>query len=740
MYTATAEPPADSTDLNSDDNAPVGAWQWLENLPSELGYGIVTSAVIASSVWGYRRVRNPRPSNELGVTDRQSTETPRSLPPAPRRFVNRERELQALDAVLERAGTSPAVQVAIVSGMRGVGKSAVGSAWAHSRKDKFVDGTLTGAFSRRRSPGGVSVSDVLADFLGELGTSDVAMPTTLAERRRLYERLTRDRRMLIVLDDVDQPAQAQQLLPSGGGSVVLVTSAHRLEELVRDGAQPVIVDPLDDHAARSLLDDFANSERTASEETATRTVLEACGGLPIALCVCGARLATRPDRSIGWLAEQLQQQTRLRTLSPAGEFNSSAVFTSAYHDLRQGEAFMYRRLSAHTGADFAAAAAAAAAGLDLVAASRLLEELEEAYLLQDIGGGRYRAHELVRAHMSAIADSEEPESSREEASARVIDWYTAAARHADHAVTDERLRLGESEPVEAENLPSLDGPNAAFSWFSIERFNVLDAQRAALERDMFERVWQLAEALWPLCASHKRFTEWVSSHEAGVSAGEALGDQRVIARMRSQLARAYAELGRHAEARREMDLALDAVEQTGDERLAASVVEFDGVCRLRAGELAPALSAFGAARDAFQRVGVPRGVALQDYHIGWALVLAGDDALALEPLDRAERAMREIGDEINVGRALIRKGEALKNLGHDTQARAALRQALASLESAGVEFEQAEAHEALAVLAERDSDIARARAHRQRAYRLYRELGHPRAEELREMLETADTI
>lgn len=717
----------------------MGVSHWIENLPSEVAYGVVTSAVIASGVWGYRRVRRSSQVLDMSVGDPRSSDAPRNLPPAPRQFVNRESELQALDRVLERAEQSPAVQVAIVSGMRGVGKSAVGSAWAHRNQDAFADGTLTGDFSRRRSPEGVSVSDVLADFLGELGTSDVAMPSTLAERRRLFERLTRDRRMLVVLDDVDVPAQALELLPSGGGSVVLVTSAHRLEELVRGGAQPVIVDPLDERAARSLLDEFASDERTASDESATRAILEACGGLPIALCVCGARLATHPDRSVAWLAEQLQQHTRLRTLSPVGEFDASAVFTSAYHDLRQGEAFMYRRLAAHAGADFAPAVAAAAADLDLVATLGLLEKLEDAYLLQGVGGGRFRPHELVRVHMVAIAEDEEPEPSRERASARVIDWYAAAARSADHAVTDERLRLGEGEPVEAENLPVLDGPSDAFRWFAVERFNVLEAQREALEREMFERVWQIAEALWPLCASHKRFTEWVTSHQAGVLAGEALGDQRVIARMRSQLARAYAELGGHPEARREMDLALDAVNMTNDERLGASVIEFDGVCRLRAGELAEALSAFGAARDAFEVVGVRRGVALQDYHIGWSLVLAGDDMLALEPLDRSERAMREIGDAINVGRALTRKGEALMNLGQDELARSALSDALESLEPAGVEFEQAEAHEALAALAERDSDGARARVHRQRAYQLYRELGHPRAQELLELLETADT-
>jgi tetratricopeptide (TPR) repeat protein len=585
----------------------------------------------------------------------------------------------------------------------------------------------------------VSVSDVLADFLGELGTSDLAMPDTLAERRRLFERLTRDRRMLVVLDDVDVPAQAQPLLPSGGGSVVLVTSAHRLEELVRAGAQAVIVDPLDERAARSLLEEFASDERLGADTGATGLVLEACEGLPIALCVCGAQLATHPDRSVAWLAQQLEQHARLRTLSPPGEFDASAVFTAAYHDLRQGEAFMYRRLSAHAGTDFAPAVAAAAAELDLATTLRLLESLEDAYLLQGVGDGRYRPHELVRAHISAIAAVEEREANRERAAVRVIDWYAAAARSADHAVTDERLRLGEERPVEAENIPTLEGPGDAFRWFAVERFNVLEAQQGALEREMFERVWQIAEALWPLCASHKRFTEWVSSHQAGVLAGEALADERVIARMRSQLARAYAELGRHPEARREMILALDAVNLTDDARLGASVIEFDGVCRLRAGELAEALAAFGAARDAFEAVGVRRGVALQDYHIGWSLVLAGDHMLALEPLDRAEAAMRAIGDAINVGRALTRKGEALMHLGQDDRARSALTDALRSLESAGVEFEQAEAYEALAALAERDGDSARARLHRQRAYRLYRELGHPRAQDLLELLQTAET-
>jgi len=718
---------------------PVG--HWLENLPSELAYGVATSIVVAAGGWGYHRLRHGQTLRQLERPPATPIDVvPRSLPRAPQRFVNRERELAALDEALARARHSPAVQVAVVSGMRGVGKSAVGSQWAHRNQSEFTDGALTADFSRRRNPTGVSVSDMLADFLEELGVSEVAMPTGFAERKRLFERITTGRRMLIVLDDVDFPTQAIDMFPAGSGSVVVVTSAHPLEELVRGGAQPVILDPLEEQAARGLLVEMTSLRRIDDDPKATRAVLQACGGLPIALCVCGARLATHPGRTVGWLAEQLQAQQRLETLSPPGAFDATAVFTSAYHDLRQGEATLYRRLAAHPGPDFSPAAAAAAAGLELQVTVGLLARLEDAYLLQAEGDDRFRPHELVRDHMRVCAIAEETQQNREAATARVIDWYTAAARAADHAVTDERLRLGETEAIPAGNLPELAGPKAAFGWFAIERNNVLAAQHEALERELFERVWQIAEALWPLCASHKRFTEWVTSHETAIQAGEALEDQRVIARMRSQLARAYAELGKHESAREEMTLALDAAELIQDERLAASVVEFDGVCRLRAGEYRQALTAFGQARAAFQARGVKRGVALQDYHIGWCLVLIGDYELALEPLERAEKALRQIDDPINVGRALVRQGEALTSLGRDALARKALEQALPALETAGVEFEQAEAHEALAALAEGDSDLDRARVHRQRAYRLYRQLGHPRAEDLLvSMPEAADT-
>ena len=717
---------------------------WLSNLPSELAYGLATSLVLAVGGWGATRIRRKRTAPDVVSVQPVPVPVPRVLPRAPQRFVNRERELAALDDLLVRAQDSPSPVIAVLSGLHGVGKSAIGSLWVHRNHGRFTGGVLSADFSRRRNPH-AEVSDVLGDFLRELGTSDLAMPTTLATRQRLFEQLTANSKLLLLLDDIDQPAQALNALPAGGGSIVVVTSAFRLEELVRGGAQPIFLEPLDETQARRLLVEMAGRTRIDGEPTAIRTVISACGGLPIALCVCGARLATHPDRTVAWLAGQLESwPERLSTLSPPGEFDVRAVFSVAYEDLAESVAMLYRQLGLHPGPDFAAPAAAALAGIPLASASALLEQLEDACLLQSDEDGRWRPHDLIRDHMRSCAANDESEDGREHAIRRVVDWYTAAARVADHAVIDDRLRLGDDTNVTASDLPRLCSPREAFAWFAVERRNVIAAQREALDREWYDRVWQIAEALWPLCASHKRFTEWIASHEAAILAGERLDDDAVLARMRSQLARAYAEranagLGDEARVEAEMDLALGAARAAGDQRLLASVIEFGGVCQLRAGQLARALESFRQARAGFEACGLERGVALQDYYIGSCLILAGDHELALDPLERAQATMERLGDDINVGRSLLRRGEALQRLKRHSEAGEALADAIDVLDRAGIGFEQAEAHETLAQIADDAHDVTAARTHRQSAYRLYRELGHPRADTLLAMLEGVGT-
>jgi tetratricopeptide (TPR) repeat protein len=663
--------------------------------------------------------------------ERQAEAVPRNLPRAPLRFVNREPELTALDLMADRAKVASAPKVAVLAGMHGVGKSAVGAAWANRNRDRFDDGDLFGDFSRRRRGSVVDVSEVLADLIRDLGTADVAIPAGFGARQRLFQKLTTHRKLLLLLDDVDQSAQVLPVIPAGAGSMVVVTTNYDLEELFWEGAELIQLDPLEPPAAKQLLEQMAGSDRAGAEPDSINELIALCGGLPIVLCVCGGTLALHPTRSVAWLVDRIRSApNRLAALSGTGAFALEAVLDLAYRDLPDSVARQYRRLGLHPGPDIVVEAAAALGNLAVTHAADLLETLCSTHLIETPAIGRFRLHDLVRLHALGCAQRDDTDEDRCGSIRRLVDWYYAAARSADRSVVYDRLRLTDGLEVLANDVPVFVGARAAFDWFATERGNVLAAVRAAFEREWDDRVWQFSEALWPLCASHKRFGEWIESHQMAVSSSVRLGDRAAEARVRSQLARAYAEIGDADQTDNQMTAAREAAAVCANAMLRASVIEFGGVCDLRLDRPAAALEAFREARERFAACGSARAIALQDLYAGTALLRLGEHREALAALDVALGGLEAVGDEISVARVLVRRGEALRWVGRPEEAELALVGAVEIMERLGILFEQAEAYEELAALAEGLWDGDTARRHRRRAYHLYRELSHPRADDL----------
>jgi tetratricopeptide (TPR) repeat protein len=734
---------------------------WLDSLPSEVAYGVITAALIALAAWTYSRLRPSRPdipSEERGnnffnqptimvetieelhlhPAKSSSPPTPTYLPRGPLRFFNRKSDLADLDEVLEKSRDSPGPTVAVINGMHGVGKSAIGIHWARQKRDLFPGGSLFGDLSKRRHGGKVEPSDVLGEFLEELGTPEMAIPSDLAGKQKLFERRTSNRRLLMVLDDVDHAAQALPLLPAGAGSLVLVTTNFQLDELFREGAMPLPLRPLDRDMSFETLAEMAGKDRLDGEPIAVNALIKVCGGLPVALCVCGGSLAAHPERTVSAIADEIANAPRLlRALSPAGEYEAEAVFDFAYRDLPANGRLVYRRLGLSPGVDFTPSSVAALADISTGEAGKALDLLLSAHLLDAPKPGRHRPHELVREHMQASAEAEEESNTRVDALRRMVDWYYASLQVADRAVFEDRLRLSDLASVEARGVPQIESEASAFDWYDSERRNVMAVLRAAFEHEWDDRVWQIAETLWPLAANRKRFSEWIESHELAIRSAKRHEDRAVEARMRSQLARAFSERGEAGRASEEMADARAAVDACDNEMLKASVTEFGGVCQLEAGDTSLALESFRQARSIFESCGSERGQAIQDYHIGWALVRGGDPKSALQPLAAGQATMERIEDKLTLGRILLRRGEALAHLGRHSPARAELAKAIDTLKDIDIWFERAQAHERLSEVAEAESDPSQARAQLQSAYRIYREFGHPRADQLLIALENS---
>lgn len=178
---------------------------------------------------------------------------PEQLPMAVPDFVGREAELAHLDACLEAQTDRPTtVIISAVSGMAGVGKTALALRWAHRVTGRFPDGQLYVNLRGYDEDDAVSPADVLRGFLEALGVPPPRIPADLDARIGLYRSLLTSRRVLVVLDNARDCDQVRPLLPGAGRAVVVVTSRDQLNGLVAaECAKPLTLSVLTD--AESIL-------------------------------------------------------------------------------------------------------------------------------------------------------------------------------------------------------------------------------------------------------------------------------------------------------------------------------------------------------------------------------------------------------------------------------------------------------------------------------------------------------
>jgi hypothetical protein len=317
------------------------------------------------------------------------------------------------------AGGQVGPRVAVLSGLPGVGKSALAVRLAHQLAGRFgrppLYADLGGLGVGRRDP-----AEVLGNFLHALQGPDEAMPTGLEERADLYQSLLADERALVVLDNAADAGQIRRLLPEGRWCLAIATSRARLATL--PGVRLVNLEVLPEPAAVELLGTLAGPERIAADRQAAREVVRACGGLPLAVRIAGARLRSRPVWTVGTLAEELADRRRRLGRLKVEDLDVRASFALSYDDLPEGVARTFRLLGLLAGPESTAGVAAALTGDDPAAAKDAMEGLVDAQLLEVVAPGRYRLHDLLYLFARERLEAEELEAVRRAALERVEGW------------------------------------------------------------------------------------------------------------------------------------------------------------------------------------------------------------------------------------------------------------------------------------------------------------------------------
>ncbi|AEW94540.1 MULTISPECIES: NB-ARC domain-containing protein [Streptomycetaceae] len=666
---------------------------------------------------------------------------PDQVPPLTVRFVNRRADLAALDHWSAGLGAAGLVGVGVLRGLPGVGKTATARRWAHEARDRFPDGQLFADFAELRDRAGGDVSEALRAFLTGLGVSDACMPDSLAGRSELYRQRSRGRRLLVVLDDVDQPAQVRALIPAGPGSAVLVTSHGTLGELIAlDGARPLPVEPLDpDSGLRVLADRLGlGPDAVEAERPALERLVELCAGLPVALHVVAARLLTEPHLTATALAAELaDERRRLAAMSLPGDHSVSAVLTTAYAQLPADAARLYRLLGSLPGRTFDLGTAAAAAGLAPDDTGTLLATVHQAGLLETTPDRRYRFHDLVRLHAREQARRHEPPEAERELTARVATHYLALTALADRAVRADRLRVADLDGLlrDAPDPFAEPGGPAPLDWLEAERANILAVLRATARHGLHTVTWQLAEAFTVLFLHHRHLGDWRESLELGARAAAEDVAPAAEARLRSMLSRPLMDLAEYDRARAELRTATACADAAGNTELAASVREFTGRYWDRF-DPAKAVDAYRESLELNLRAGQARGAAIARYFLGCAQDAGGDPRTALETLRAARDGLLARDDLRMAARVTAAIGTAHDHLGETAEAVRALDEAARTLREQRATHYEAQALTALADLLERTGGDRRTLlAALRRAHEILHEGGSPQAPALRARLD-----
>jgi DNA-binding SARP family transcriptional activator/tetratricopeptide (TPR) repeat protein len=518
----------------------------------------------------HQRILNAAPELAAPVarTEPAPTPVPRQLPAPPRLFTGRAAELARLDTLLDdRPDTGGAVVISAIGGTGGIGKTWLALHWAHTRLDRFPDGQLH-VDLRGFDPAGQPVALVTAvrGFLDGLGVDPATIPVDPDAQVRLYRSLVAGKRMVIVLDNARDTEQVSPLLPGSPTCTVLVTSRRHLGGLVTaHGAHCVDLDVIPEHEARDLLTRHLGHDRVAAEPEAVDELVACCAGLPLALGIVAARATRHPGFPLAVLADELRDRSgRLDALDPGDpQATVRTVLSWSHHALSDAAGMAFGLLSLAPGPDIGLPAAAGLLAQPAGATRALLNELENACLVQQHAPGRYRMHDLVRLHAAEYATQRHGPAERDSALRRVLDCYLHIAHAADRLLDSRRpvVRLEAGvpvgEPPEPQDMP------AALAWFETEHANLAEAQRAALDHGRHLEVWLLAWVLTTFHARRGHRQDDLSAWRAAVDAAAHLPDL-AAARAHRYLGRAQGELDRHDDASRHLHRALALAERHRD--------------------------------------------------------------------------------------------------------------------------------------------------------------------------------
>jgi DNA-binding SARP family transcriptional activator len=567
---------------------------------------------------------------------------PRSLPYDLPDFTGREEELARLLAAAEAPGHG-SLRLIAIDGMAGSGKTALAVHAAHSLAARFPDGQMfvdLRGFTAQQQP--LEPAEALDLLLRTLRIPGEQIPEGLVERSALWRMATSDRRLLILFDNVRHAADVERLLPSGPGSLILVTGRTRMTSL--DGAVTLSLDLFSPEEALDLLGGVIGHARIEAEPDAARTLVSSCGQLPLAVRIAAARLHNRPQWSILTMVDRLRDRAARLDQLDLDDRSVATMIGLSYDTLPRDRQTCFRLLGVHPGVEFEVHAVAALTAMPLARVELILEDLLDARLLTQHTQSRYKFHDLVRSYADGLARAIESDKERQTAVRHLLEYYLETADRTAEILQPGRQRVEIEFSYRGDCEPGIVDAVSALAWLDREYPNIQSALNYARRNEIDRYTAYLPRSLTHYLQLRGRVDELIELLNAAVAASRRLQDP-VFERLNlMNLAAPYWHLGRPWDVLDCLNRALELATRTDDQRGRAECLGRIGVQNNEVGCYTQALRHHGEALEIYRKLGSHRGECSTLINLSSTQGTLGRHTEALDSALRAMRLSQELGD------------------------------------------------------------------------------------------------
>jgi tetratricopeptide (TPR) repeat protein len=410
------------------------------------------------------------------------------------------------------------------------------------------------------------------------------------------------------------------------------------------------------------------------------------------------------------------------------------VFSWSTRQLPAEAARIFRLLGLHPGPDISVAAAASLAAIAQGDARRLLSELTRAHLITERLPGRYAFHDLLRAYAAEQAQHTDSDTSRREATGRMLDHYLHTAARAAFLLFPAKEPVALAPPALGAAPEQPAGHPQALDWFEQEHQVLLAAVSLATGCRFDAHAWQLPWAMASFLQIRGHWRQRAATQRTALAAATRLSNtaaQAVCARL---LADACTDLGDHDQARGHYASSLRLYQRLGNRLGEARIHQSLGELAERRGSYADALGHAEQALRRYQAIGDKPGEAEALNNVGWYHGLLGDYQQARVFCRQAVTLCAEIGHHWTEGCVWDSLGYAEHHLGDLAEAASCYQRALRIFRESGARFDEADTLTRLGDTRHAAGEPAQALEAWQQALAILQDLQHPHADQVRAKL------